>query len=177
MRFLGVDLAWGEGTGNKRAADTGVAALDDRGAILEAGWTCGIDETLAWIDGAATDDALLFVDAPLVVDNSTGQRLCEKQAGQRYGRWQVSANTTNLGSLRLAGVTLRLELQRRGWRYSDGREGPASVGRVVSECYPYTTLVGVAELGYTLSARATSGRRSGCRRRLGDRSGRRRATT
>lgn len=148
MRFIGVDLAWGEGTAAKLAADSGVAAIDIHGQVLAAGWTCGIAETVDWVEAQAGPDALLFVDAPLVVENETGQRLCEKQTGQRYGRWKVSANTTNLGSRRLAGVTLRRELETRGWRYSDGRDGPPAVGRVVSECYPYTALVGVAELGY-----------------------------
>lgn len=148
MLFLGIDLAWGEGSATKRAADTGVAALDEKGLVIAAGWTCGIVETLEWVEANADLDALLFVDAPLVVDNEAGQRLCEQQTGQRYGRWKVSANTTNLGSPRLAGVALRRELEARGWRYSDGREGPPTRGRVVSECYPYTTLVGVVELGY-----------------------------
>jgi predicted RNase H-like nuclease len=148
VRFLGVDLAWGEGSAEKRAAETGVAALDEMGQVVAAGWTCGVSETLAWIDESAEDDALLFVDAPLIVENAGGQRLCEKQTGQRYGRWQVSANTTNLNSRWLGGVTLRRELESRGWLYSDGRAGPPKTGRVVSECYPYTTLVGVVELGY-----------------------------
>jgi len=117
---------------------------------LAAGWTSGIAETIEWIEDIADADAdaLLFVDAPLVVDNEEGQRLCETQTGQRYGRWKVSANTTNLSSRWRGGVTLRRELERRGWHYADGREGPPASGRVVSECYPYTTLVGVAELSY-----------------------------
>ncbi|MCP9487566.1 MAG: DUF429 domain-containing protein [Gaiellaceae bacterium MAG52_C11] len=125
-----------------------MAVLDGGGRVVDAGWTNGIDETLAWIEETSGPDALLFVDAPLIVDNETGQRLCEKQTGQRYGRWQVSANTTNLGSPRLGGVALRRRLEERGWRYDDGRAGPPTAGRVVSECYPYTALVGVAELGY-----------------------------
>lgn len=150
MRFLGVDLAWGEGTAEETAADSGVAAIDEEGRLLSAGWTSGIAETLGWLDEASATDALLFVDAPLVVENAAGQRLCETHTGQRYGRWQVAANTTNLGSQRLGGVTLRRELEARGWRYTDGRGGPPTSGRVVGECYPYTTLVGVAELGYDL---------------------------
>jgi predicted RNase H-like nuclease len=46
----------------------------------------------------------MAVDAPLVVRNESGQRPCETQVGQRYGRWRVSANTTNSHSPRLAGV-------------------------------------------------------------------------
>lgn len=91
---------------------------------------------------------MLFVDAPLVVDNVRGQRLCEKQVGQRYGRWKVSANTTNLGSPRLAGTALRERLETAGWQYVDGLAGTAGNPRTLSECYPYTTLVGTVELGY-----------------------------
>jgi predicted RNase H-like nuclease len=148
VRFLGVDLAWGEGSELRAAAATGVAALDQTGRVVAAGWTYGVDETLEWVDANATPDTLLFVDAPLIVDNASGQRLCEKQTGQRYGRWKVSANTTNLASPRLGEVMLRRRLEERGWRYDDGRDGPPHDGRVVSECYPYTTLVGVSELGY-----------------------------
>jgi hypothetical protein len=42
--------------------------------------------------------------------------------------------------LRLAGLS--------GWRYSDGSGGPPRTGRIISETYPYATLVGAAELGY-----------------------------
>lgn len=148
MRFLGVDLAWREGTADQAANETGVAALDESGTLLDAGWTIGLDQTAIWIEDLASEDTLLFIDAPLVVDNASGQRLCERQVGQCYGRWQVSANSTNLGTKDLGGVRLRAGLEEAGWRYDDGAEGPAASGRVMCECYPYTTLVGVAELGY-----------------------------
>ena len=90
----------------------------------------------------------MFVDAPLVVCNEKGQRRCETQVGQRYGRWKVSANTTNIHSPRLAGVQFLSLAGLSGWRYSDGRDGPPHGGRFMSETYPYATLVGAAELGY-----------------------------
>ena len=148
MRFLGIDLAWGEGTDLKPANRSGVVALEPDGRIVEAGWTIGIDETERWIEQHAAEDTLLFVDAPLVVTNEEGQRLAEKQVGQRYGRWWVSANSTNTQSPRLAGVHLRRRLEDSGWIYSDGREGPPDRARTLSECYPYTTIVGVEQLGY-----------------------------
>ncbi|MDQ1035025.1 putative RNase H-like nuclease [Streptomyces sp. V3I8] len=149
-RFIGIDLAWAQG-GVRRANETGVAAVDGCGAVVDCGWTRGLDETVEWLTGAAAGgSALVFVDAPLVVDNPAGQRTCERQVGQRYGRWKVSANSTNQGSPRLAGVLLRERLREAGWTYDDGREGPPEGGRVLSECYPYTTLVGAAELGYDL---------------------------
>lgn len=148
MRYLGVDLAWGEGSEGKPANRSGVAALEPDGALFDAGWTSGLAQTVDWIERHAAGDCLLFVDAPLVVANATGARLADRQTGQRYGRWWVSANSVNLGSPRRAGVRLRERLQALGWRYGDGRDGPPAHGRVVSECYPYTTIVGVPELGY-----------------------------
>jgi predicted RNase H-like nuclease len=150
-RFIGVDLAWRENAVDVVANETGVAVIDGDGRILDAAWTRGVDETLSWAEGAAGDgDAVMFVDAPLVVANMTGQRLCETQVGQTYGRWKVSANTTNLGSPRLAGVKLLRLARLSGWRYSDGVSGPPCGGRAVSETYPYATLVGAAELGYDI---------------------------
>jgi predicted RNase H-like nuclease len=147
--FIGVDLAWGEGTEAVSANETGVVAVDDAGTVVRAGWTRGVAETVEWIESTAGEDsALAFVDAPLVVNNPTGQRQCERQVGQRYGRWKVSANSTNLSSRGLAGVALVQQLEQRGWQYDDGHAGPRAHGRTVCECYPYTTLVGVEELGY-----------------------------
>ncbi len=145
MRFLGVDLAWAD---SAKANETGVVALEADGRILDAGWSVGVDETVAWVGEHAGDQALLFIDAPLIVLNPDGQRLCEKQVGQRYGMWKVAANSTNRGSPRLAGVRLRERLEADGWRYDDGTNGPSIDGRTMSECYPYTTLVGAPALRY-----------------------------
>jgi predicted RNase H-like nuclease len=148
VRVIGIDLAWRLGTADRLANESGVVAAELSGAVVDAGWTCGLDETLSWIERAAGADAFLVVDAPLIVTNRTGQRLCERQVGQRYGRWKVSANSTNLGSRRLAGVALLRMLEDTGWMYSDGCDGPPDSGRHVAEVYPYTTLVGAEELGY-----------------------------
>jgi predicted RNase H-like nuclease len=61
-----------------------VAAIDPAGRVLDAGWTRGVEQTLAWADAAADGGgALMFVDAPLVVTNEAGPRPCETQVGQR----------------------------------------------------------------------------------------------
>lgn len=148
-RFFGADLAWSEGRDGRPPNESGVAVLDLAGRVLDAWWTRGIEETVEWIESrVGTESALLFIDAPLVVSNATGQRPCETQVGQRYGRWKVSANTTNTRSPRLAGMALRRRLEDTGWQYSDGVAGPPTDGQVISECYPYTTLVGAVELCY-----------------------------
>ena len=148
-RFLGIHLAWRESQADLAANETGVAVIDAVGRILDAGWTRGVEQTIAWADRTAgPEDALIFVDAPLIVRNNAGQRPCETQVGQRYGRWKVSANTTNIHSPRLAGVRLLSAAEGTGWKYTDGSSGPPSGGRFVAETYPYTTLVGAEELGY-----------------------------
>ncbi len=144
MIFLGVDAAWGN------VNETGVLALDVNGTILDAGWTIGVNRTLAWINAHAETDTVVFIDAPLLVTNELGQRACEKQVGQRYGHpWKVSANSTNRRSLHLGGVALREALAAKGFRYDDGLDGPPESGRAVSECYPYTTIVGYEPFGYS----------------------------
>lgn len=148
-RYLGVDLAWREDRTDLPANETGVATIDSRGQVLDAGWTHGVEETIAWANATADGcNAIMFVDAPLVIRNEAGQRLCETQVGQRYGRWKVSANTTNTRSPRLAGVRFLSIAEQAGWRYSNGGHGPESDGWIVSETYPYTTLVGAWEFGY-----------------------------
>jgi predicted RNase H-like nuclease len=60
-RFLGVDLAWREGRADLGANETGVAVIDAKGQILDADWTCGVEQTIAWADSVAGDgDALMF---------------------------------------------------------------------------------------------------------------------
>ena len=68
-----------------------MTVTDGDGRILDAGWTRGVEQTIGSGGIAAGDgDAVMFTDAPLVVSNETGQRLCETQAGQRYGRWKLA---------------------------------------------------------------------------------------
>ena len=57
-----------------------MAVIDSQGLVLDAGWRRGVAEVLGWAGAVAgAGDALMFVDAPLVVRNETGQRLCETQ--------------------------------------------------------------------------------------------------
>jgi hypothetical protein len=51
MRFLGIDLAWGEGSAAKPANRSGVVAIDEEGQILDAGW-CQQDLKSAPLSGS-----------------------------------------------------------------------------------------------------------------------------
>lgn len=148
--YFGIDLAWGEGTATKPANETGVALLRDDGTIAEAGWTVGVPDTAAWIIQRMSPGDVIAIDAPLVVNNPAGMRECERQVGQRYGRWKVAANASNLALKWLGGVTLRALLEDAGVVCDDGVRDIAAGTTTMFECYPYTTLVGAAELGYEI---------------------------
>jgi hypothetical protein len=58
MRYLGIDLAWGEGSESQPANLSGVVSLEPSGIISDAGWTIGLDAALEWIQRHASDDTL-----------------------------------------------------------------------------------------------------------------------
>jgi predicted RNase H-like nuclease len=76
--FIGVDAAWGD------VNETGVVCLDQWGTIRDADWPVGVSQTARWICDHASENTLVFIDAPLLVTNPAGQRLCETHVGQRY---------------------------------------------------------------------------------------------
>ena len=147
-RYLGIDLAWGEGSAERPAKETGLVLLDESGAILEAGWARGINDVLEWIESHVLPGDVIAIDAPLVVTNETGMRECEREVAQRYGPWKVYANPSNLTREWFGGITLRVRLEALGYVYSDGTTPIDATDISFFECYPYTTLVGVEELGY-----------------------------
>jgi predicted RNase H-like nuclease len=150
MNYIGVDLAWGEGTATKAAKETGLVIIDDSGTVLDAGWARGIDQVVEWLVAHSTPGDVIAIDAPLVVENATGIRKCEREVAQRYGQWQVYANPSNLGRPWFGGVTLRKRLEALGFVYTDGRTPPHPDQMQFFECYPYTTLVGAPEFGYEI---------------------------
>ncbi len=76
-------------------------------------------------------------------DESAARKTTGSNRTLSGARWRSSAR-----SPRLAGVRLRERLETDGWRYQDGTTCLPQAGRTVSECYPYTTIVGASELGY-----------------------------
>ncbi len=79
MIFIGVDAAWGD------VNETGVVALEHSGHVRDAGWAIGVDAAVAWISAHAEPDTLVFIDAPLVVTNPTGQRSARPTSASATG--------------------------------------------------------------------------------------------
>ena len=147
--YFGVDLAWGSGTATTLANETGLVQLAGDGGVLCAGWERGVDAVVEWIIERPAPGDVIAIDAPLVVRNLTGQRLCERETSSRYVYpWKVAANSSNLAKTDLAGVILRERLEAHGIRYTDGLAPHDPSVTEMFECYPYTTIVGTEELAY-----------------------------
>ncbi len=78
MRFIGVDLAWS--TRHTDKPETGAVAMDAAGRVVA--WShCGTDDAIVQfaLDHAGAGGAIVGIDAPLVVPNERGRRVCEAE--------------------------------------------------------------------------------------------------
>jgi predicted RNase H-like nuclease len=133
--FLGLDLAWS--TKNP----SGLAALDERGAVLDARADVVADaDVLAWIRANARATTVLGIDMPTIVPNATGARPCEAELRAVFGRAHAGPHPANrerpdfrdggrarrlLDALEADGFEERLDL------------GPRERGRFALEVFPH----------------------------------------
>ncbi len=141
MRFVGVDLAWGGRN------PSGLAVLDERGAVVAEGWVGGDEEVAAAIGAHDGGGAVVAFDAPLVVTNPAGtRRACEAELQCRYGRLGAGPYPTNLALL--GGRVRAMDIVRRSPR--PYRTVPAEPGRGVGwwaiEVFPHPALVELGRL-------------------------------
>jgi predicted RNase H-like nuclease len=105
MRFIGVDLAWGERN------PSGLAVLDAGGRVVAEELATGDAEIAAFVSAHDAGGAVLALDAPLVVRNPAGRRPCEDQLQRRYGRLGAGPYPSNLALL--GGRVRAMELVER----------------------------------------------------------------
>ncbi len=91
MYFAGVDLAW---AGRN---PTGVAVIDSAGELVSVGAVHDDDEILAALDPYVRGECLVAFDAPLVVNNPTGQRPAETALNRDFRRFQAGTHPCNTG--------------------------------------------------------------------------------
>jgi predicted RNase H-like nuclease len=133
MRFIGVDLAW---QSDKNPSAIGIGALEKDCLNIEAihpsvfGLT-NIQDLLL----ATTDVVGIAIDAPLVINNETGQRLCERELSRVYGARKASCHTSNKNLYPNAmSVLLAKHLKRHGFNHCDGDKWQI-------ECYPHPAII------------------------------------
>lgn len=92
MRYVGVDLAWGN------RATTGLATVDGSGELLSIADAVSDEQVLDWLDRWATGPGVIAFDAPLVVTNPAGARECERLVGRYFGRYRVACHPSNMAN-------------------------------------------------------------------------------
>ena len=149
MFFVGLDLAWGQ------RKPTGVAVIDGSGRLVYAGAATDDASIRAAIAPFVEGDCLVGFDAPLVVDNPTGQRPAERALNADFARFQAGAHPSNTGKPEFADTP-------RAARLADTLEldidPPSSSPRRAIEVYPHAATVALFRLGRTLKYKAKPGR-------------------
>lgn len=138
MRFIGVDLAWGERN------PSGLAVLDAGGRVVAEAVATSDADLAAFVSAHDGGGAVLALDAPLVVGNPTGRRSCEAELQRRYGRVGAGPYPSNLTLL--GGRVRAMELVERLPRpyLTVPRDPRRSHGWWAVEVFPHPALV---ELG------------------------------
>lgn len=149
MHYVGVDLAWG------LRSPTGVAALDESGALRHVGVAGGDDDLLAQLAPYVSGDCVVAVDAPLVVANPSGARPCERALNRDFRRFDAGAHPSNTGLPWFAdggrGARLCAALDLDTDPRSPGR-------RRAMEVYPHAASVALFGLPKTLKYKQKPGR-------------------
>lgn len=149
VHFVGVDLAWG------RRSPTGVAVLDESGALSHLGVAGGDDDVLAELAPYVAGDCVVAIDAPLVVTNPRGNRPCEAALNRDFRRFDAGTHPANTGLPWFAdggrGARLCAELGLD----LDPRSASA---RKAIEVYPHAASVVLFGLDKTLKYKQKQGR-------------------
>ena len=149
MYFAGVDLAWG--TRNP----TGVAVVDSDGDLVSAGAVRDDDEILAALRPYLHGDCVVGFDAPLVVNNPTGQRPAETALNRDFRRFEAGAHPANTGKPEFANGPRGARLAEALGLDMDPRSATA---RRAIEVYPHAATVALFRLERTLKYKAKPGR-------------------
>lgn len=182
MRYIGIDLAWGEKNTSAAVVLQGNAAAGDAagdaagGASLMAVADALTDDAdiLAWVDGHDDDGSgglLVAVDAPLIVPNETGRRPCEAVLSACLARVQAGPHPSNRARLAAPDGTVRGEriahaLAARGLPQTPHLETLSPGQRPLRAClevFPHPAHVALFGLAKTLKYKAKPGRDSAAR--------------
>ncbi len=137
MRFIGVDFGW-------EGKPSGVCALDWNGnslclmALERAGEG---DSIPAWVEAHAGADAVVGIDAPIVIENSAGMREADKLAHSFYGKYHAGAYPASRARPYWKRTTgLSEALLKLGFQHGDTMAARAR-GRRQIEVHPHAAVV------------------------------------
>lgn len=133
MRLIGIDLAWQTETNPSALA---IGHLVDGKLTLES-----IDSALygaeSIVNRIRTCDRVkgIAIDAPLIINNATGQRDGERQLGRDYASRKAACHPTNQTLYPDASsVALAQQLETQGYQHAQGKQWQI-------ECYPHPAMI------------------------------------
>ena len=139
MKFIGVDFGWSSGASGLCCLEWREGGLE----ILDLTTVLAIEEILAWIDRQIPPDvpAIVAVDAPTIITNSTGMRLADKLTHQHFRRYHAGCYPANLG-LKFADRTTGFSrsLLERNLQHAPTIE-PQALGRYQIEVFPHPATI------------------------------------
>jgi len=149
MYYVGLDLAWGQ------RQPSGVAVLDDAGRLVHVSAHTDDADILAALEPFTTGEVVVGIDAPLVVENQTGNRPAETALNKDFHRFQAGAHPANKNKPEFSDGT-------RGGRLAAALDldlDPRSAApRRALEVYPHAATIALFRLGRTLKYKDKKGR-------------------
>jgi predicted RNase H-like nuclease len=137
--FIGVDLGW-------YGKPSGLASIDvdDRGSLRlrDIARLEGVEEILDWIQAeVGIGQAVVAVDAPLIIRNQTGIRPAERDMNRDFRRFHAGCHAANLGRPFACNVLcFSKRLQTLGFKHGAVIE-PQQDGRFQIEVHPHAASV------------------------------------
>lgn len=148
MKCLGIDLGWSSGASGLCCLgwQNGNLKLLDLQCVLE------VDDILTWVDvhAPALEPAIVAVDAPTLIPNTSGMRVPDRLAHKYFGRYHAGCYPANLGrpfAARTVGFGLSLEA--RGFKHADNITAQQP-GRYQIESFPHAAMVHLFQLNRIL---------------------------
>jgi predicted RNase H-like nuclease len=143
---VGVDLAWGT------RAQTGLAVLDDAGHLLDVRTVHTDSEILDWLGPWTAGPCFVAIDSPIVVENTSGARTCERLVASHFGRFGAACHPASTSNPAFTdGGRARRLADALGLDYGLGTvNGIAAGDRRAAEVYPHVAIVVLFGLPHVL---------------------------
>ncbi|MCK4292576.1 MAG: DUF429 domain-containing protein [Planctomycetes bacterium] len=133
MKLAGVDLGW-KAKGTNSAVAIG-ELQKNRFCITDVITSLTVDEVTKALF-AHSNIFGLGIDAPLIINNYSGQRTCERLLSSDYGNRKASCHSSNLTHYPdPTGVDLAKKLLLKGYSHA------CLSDKFIIECYPHPTII------------------------------------
>jgi predicted RNase H-like nuclease len=160
MFFIGIDLAWSTKNG------TGISVVKggkEKAEVVYSGIAYPDDDIMRIINSiVGEDDALVAIDAPLIVPNESGRRKAEEIVGKFFRKYNAGAHPANRKRLSSWTGTIRGEeiskiLEKNGFVHDPVLER-FEKSRKFFEVYPHPSMVVLFNLDLILRYKSKPGR-------------------